>query len=191
MSNKMLKFVFLAAVASFSFFARLFPHIPNFTPIGALFLLSGTYFKKTYILIPAIILISSDFFIGFYDVKIMATVYGSFVLMGLIGFYLKKNRNFVSIASGALLGSFVFFLTTNYAVWFFGSWYPGNFSGLAASYIMAVPFFKNSLMGDMFYTLLFFGAYELFFNLEIVYLLKKKLILIKIIFTKYGFKKQN
>ena len=71
------------------------------------------------------------------------------------------NKNVLSIALGTLGGSIIFFLTTNFAVWLFSDWYAENLSGLIMSYTLALPFFRNSLMGDIFYTAVFFGLYEL------------------------------
>jgi hypothetical protein len=39
--------------------------------------------------------------------------------------------------------------------------YARDLSGLMQSYIMGIPFFKNTLLGNFFYTAMFFGSYEL------------------------------
>lgn len=141
---------------------RLIPHAPNFTPIATIALFAGVYFsKKIALLLPVLAMLISDLFIGFYDFKLMAAVYGSFILCTIMGFWLKKHKKWNTIAGAALLSSAFFFVITNFAVWAFSSWYAKSFSGLIQCYIMALPFLKNTLLGDLFYTAVFFGAYEL------------------------------
>lgn len=163
----------------FSMVMRLVPHLPNMAPIGALALFSGVYLKRRYsFLVPIVALLVSDLFIGFYDWRLMAVVYGSFAISVVIGWLTRKDKNTFSIALGTLGGSIIFFLATNFAVWLFSDWYTQSLSGLLMSYTLALPFFRNSLIGDVFYTFMFFGVYEL------VPILSYKL---KIIFAKMGF----
>ncbi|MBI5451909.1 hypothetical protein HY945_00430 [Candidatus Gottesmanbacteria bacterium] len=139
--------------------ARLLPHLPNFTPIAATALFGGVYMKKRYaIIIPLVAMFVSDIFIGFH--AMMPYVYGSFILTGLIGMYLHTHKNVQNVAAAALISSILFFLITNFGVWA-GGMYARNLSGLLESYVMAIPFFRNTLLGDLFYTGAFFGAYEL------------------------------
>lgn len=160
MKNKSIYFALGFLV--FSVFMRLTPHLPNMAPIGALALFSGVYLKKRYsFLMPVLALLASDLFIGFYDLRLMAVVYGSFVIAALFGWLVRKDRNVLNITLGTLGGSIVFFLATNFAVWLFSDWYAHNLSGLLMSYTLALPFFRNSLIGDVFYTGVFFGIYEL------------------------------
>ncbi len=139
--------------------ARLLPHLPNFTPIAATALFGGVYLKKRYaLIIPLAAMFISDIFIGFHSM--MPYVYGSFVLTGLIGMWLRTHKNVQNVAAGALISSILFFLITNFGVWA-GGMYARDLSGLLESYVMAIPFFKNTILGDLFYTGAFFGAYEL------------------------------
>jgi len=141
---------------------RLVPHAPNFTPIAAIALFAGVYFsKKIALTLPILAMLISDLFIGFYDIKLMAAVYGSFILCAILGFWLKKHKKWNTVTGAAFLSSGLFFIVTNFAVWLFSSWYTRSFSGLIQCYIMALPFLKNTLLGDLFYTAVFFGAYEL------------------------------
>lgn len=153
---------------------RLLPHPWNFTPIGAISLFSGFYFRKKYaIFAPILAMFLSDIFLGFYDFKLMISVYGSFCLISLIGILIKKRKNLKTILAGSLSASILFFLITNFAVWKFTNWYPNNLSGLIQCFILGLPFFKNTLMGDLFYTSILFGAYEM-----VSILAKRKLIFI-------------
>jgi len=145
--------------------ARLFPHPPNFAPIAGMALFGGAYLNRGYaIAIPIIALFVSDLFIGFYSPAIMISVYGSFVLTGLIGLWLKKRKSSRNVVLAAISSSILFFIVTNFAVWL-GGWYPRNLPGLIECYTLALPFFRNTLLGDLFYTGAFFGGYELVLRL--------------------------
>jgi asparagine N-glycosylation enzyme membrane subunit Stt3 len=91
----------------------------------------------------------------------MLSVWGSFILVGLIGLFIRKRKSITKIIVGTLSGSVLFFLITNFAVWFFGNWYEKTFSGLGQCFYLALPFFRSSLLGDIFYVGVFFGTYEL------------------------------
>lgn len=145
-----------------SVFVRLAPHPVNFTPVAAVALFSGVYLpKKWSMVLPLLIMFSSDIFLGFYDWRLMAVVYSCFLLIALIGWLAKKNKNILTILTASLGMSVFFFLATNLAVWVFSTWYPHNLGGLMLNYYLAVPFFRNTLLGDLFFTAVFFGAYEL------------------------------
>lgn len=160
--------LFLILIGAFS---RLLPHPPNFTPIAAIALFGGVYFsKKTALILPLAAVIISDIFIGYYNIGLMISVYLIFLLVVILGFWLKKNKKWYTILGSSLSASVLFFILTNFAVWVFTVWYPKNIPGLTECYLMALPFFKNTLLGDMIYVFLFFGVYE-----AIRILIKKKL----------------
>lgn len=142
--------------------SRLIPHPVNFTPIAAIALVGGVYLEKRFaILIPLVALVVSDAFIGFHSTIIF--VYGSFVLIGLMGIWLKSHKKLFPVIGTTLLGSLVFFVITNFGVWITGGgwYYPKTWQGLIECYAYAIPFFKNSLLGDLAYTGALFGLFEL------------------------------
>lgn len=149
--------VLLIAAAAFS---RLLPHPENFTPLAAIALSGGVYLEKRYsLLIPLAALFLSDIFLGFHAT--MPYVYGSFLLIGLLGIWLKSHKNLTAITASAIAGSALFFIVTNFAVWFHGTMYPHTVEGLAACYVAAIPFFRNTFAGDLLYTAVMFGVFEL------------------------------
>jgi hypothetical protein len=157
--------------------SRFFPHPPNFAPIAAIALFGGVYFsRKIALILPIGAMVISDIFIGFYEPKLMVSVYGSFLLCVAIGFWLKKHKKWHTVLGSAILGAVLFFLITNFAVWAFAFWYPKTLSGLIQCYFMALPFFKNTLLGDLFYVTIFFGVYE---TVEV--LIRKKFGIVKTI----------
>ena len=155
--------------------ARFLPHPANFAPIGAIAIFSGIYLPKKWALaLPLAAMLVSDLFIGFYAWPIMASVYAGFIIMGLIGLAVRKNKKLSTVLGGTILGSLIFYLVTNAAVWAFGSLYPPTAAGLLQSYYTAIPFFRNSLLGDLFYTGVLVGAYET--SLALLYKEKKAAI---------------
>jgi hypothetical protein len=141
--------------------SRLLPHPANFAPIAAIGLFAGMYLPKKFaFIIPAAALFTSDILLGFYTWQVMVAVYGCFAITSVIGLFLSKHKNLLTVASGTLSASIIFFIITNYAVWAFGTMYPHTVNGLFQSYMMALPFFKNSVLGDMFYTGMLVGSME-------------------------------
>ncbi len=138
---------------------RLVPHPPNFTPIGAMALFSGAYLGRRALafLAPLAALLLSDLVLGFYHG--MATVYLSTALVAVIGILALQRRSALRIGSAAVAGSLLFFVLTNLGMWWFSGFYPHTLAGLEACYVAAIPFFQNSLAGDLFYATLLFGGF--------------------------------
>ena len=86
-------------------------------------------------------------------------VYGSFVLIALIGTALRRRRTSLRVGGAALASSVVFFTVTNFGEWL-GPLYPHTPAGLRADFIAAIPFFRNTALSDLVYALAFFGIFE-------------------------------
>ena len=155
------RFLVICGIILFAALMRLVPHYPNFTPIAAIALFGGAHFQKRYLafLIPLTALLLSDLFLGFH--AFMLPVYASFMLVVLIGRLLQNRRRAGYIVLASVSGSVLFFLITNFAVWATTPYYPQNLGGLLTSYTAALPFFHTSLLGDLFYSTLFFGSFYL------------------------------
>jgi hypothetical protein len=152
---------FAAIVILMGAAARFLPHPPNFTPIAALALVGGAYLDKRYgFVLPLFALFLSDLFLGFHG--LMGYVYGSFLLVGLIGVWVGRTKSITRMASGTLAGSIIFFAVTNFGVWLSGQGvvYPLTWAGLMECYTLAIPFFRNSLAGDAFFATVLFGVFE-------------------------------
>jgi hypothetical protein len=149
--------IILLAAAS-----RLVKHPFNFTPIAAMALFGGCYLRQKWgILIPLAARLVGDLFIGFYDWQVMASVYAGIAAAYVIGWFLGKNVRWYKIIASSLASSIVFFLVTNFSVWAFFSWYPHTWAGLLNCFALALPFFRNTLAGDLIYSGVLFGAFEL------------------------------
>lgn len=148
----------LILVAAFS---RLIPHPPNFTPLAAMALAGGVYLDRRFaLLVPLMALFLTDAILGFHN--LMAFVYGSFLAIGLLGFWLRSHKKPAMVFGSALASSVLFFIVTNFGVWAIGgaTLYPKTLAGLMECYTLAIPFFRNTLLGDLIYTGALFGLFE-------------------------------
>lgn len=141
---------------------RVIPHPANFTAVGAVGLLAGAYGpKRWFYVVPLASLFLTDIVIGFYSWQIMVSVYLSFIAASLLGAWgLRRHRSVGRIVFNALLSAIIFYLVSNFAVWAWSGLYAKNWTGLMQSYALALPFFRNSILGDLTYTLVLFGIFE-------------------------------
>lgn len=147
--------IFLAALS------RLIPHPWNVAPITAMALFSGSHFRSKVwaFSVPLLAMLMSDAWLGFYST--VWSTYLAFALIVLIGFWIGENRTILRIAVGTLTGSVVFFIVTNLAVWGFSGMYARNTQGLGQCFALAIPFFRNTVLGDMVYSAAMFGSFAL------------------------------
>lgn len=140
---------------------RLFPHPPNIAPIAAMALFAGAHFadRRMALLVPLVAMLISDIALGFHSS--MFLVYLAFMGTVAIGFWVKRNRSVLNITSAALISSMLFFLLTNFGAWMSLDIYPKTIEGLGAAYAAGIPFLRNTLVGDLGYTLILFGGFWL------------------------------
>jgi hypothetical protein len=145
---------------------RLLPHPWNVTPLGALFLFSGATFRRKWdsLLVPLGALLLSDyavihFIYGGQYAWFSPYTWTGFLLVGLLGWTLRRHLTVARVAGASLAGSVAFFLVSNFGVWMGWKLYPATFHGLVECYAAALPFFRNSLVGDLAYTGAMFGAW--------------------------------
>ena len=138
--------------------SRIIPHPLNFTPIIAVAIMSGYFFKNVY-LSSSILIISmviSDIFLGFYENMIF--VYLSLILISFLFYKISKKINFKNLFLYSFLGSVIFFVVSNFGVWALGSPslsnipYERNLSGLIECYVMAIPFFHNTFLSTLVFS---------------------------------------
>lgn len=137
---------------------RIVPHPPNFAPIGAIALFAGAVLPRPWgIVAPLGAVALSDLVLGAYPG--MPWVYGSFALIALLGMLCLRRRTVLRIAGTALGASVLFFTVTNFGEWL-GPLYPHTLAGLRDDYAAAIPFFRNTALSDLGYSLALFGVYE-------------------------------
>jgi hypothetical protein len=158
MDNKARLLALLAAIFTAAAM-RLVPHPPNFSPIAAMALFSGAYLPKRSLafVAPFGALLLSDLLLGFYAG--VEVVYFSFALVVLIGWTIASRKTPLRIGAAAVASSFLFFVVTNFGMWLSSGFYPHTVGGLVACFVAAIPFFQNTIAGDLFYTVLLFGGF--------------------------------
>ncbi len=168
-----LRFVALAGIILIAAFSRIVPHMPNFSPLGAIGLFGAAHFNKKWqaILIPICATFLSDLFINnviypqYYPTFTWLSTgfywqYAAYILITLVAFFIFKKVSTATVVIGALASSTIFFLVSNFGCWP-GNYYPQNFGGLMQCYTAGVPFIQGTIVGDLFYSAVMFGGFAL------------------------------
>ncbi len=167
------RFIILSGLILAAAVSRLIPHPYNFAPIGAMSLFGAAYFsdKKFSFILPLLAMFLSDLLINnilyasYYQGFTIFTpgafwVYAPIAAIVLIGIFILKKVSFPRVLLGSLSASVIFFVISNFGVWLSDPDYPLNFSGLVLCYEMAIPFFQNTVFGDLVYSAVLFGGFE-------------------------------
>ena len=160
-------------------FFRLIPVMPNFSPLGAAALFGAAHFSKKYqaVIVPLFAVWLSDLFINnilYRDLFPGLTLfyggfywqYGSYLLISLGGIYIFDKVTIPRIFTASLSASVLFFIVSNFGCWFASPLYPQNIEGLIACYTAGIPFFKGTLLGNLFYSAIIFSS---FYALQMLY----------------------
>lgn len=149
------------ALVVFGVIMRLLPHPANLAPIGAIALFGGAILpRKLGWWLPLAIMVASDvLFLGLYNGIVFT--WAGFLLVGLFGMTLRGRNNWIRVPFGAVGAALLFFVVSNFGVWMQGELYGHTWAGLVQCYQMALPFFRNTLTGDLLYSALLFGVYAL------------------------------
>lgn len=167
-----LQYRVLTALIVVAAFSRMVPHPPNFSPLGAVSLFASAHFAHRYqaFMVPLVAVWLSDLFINnvIYGVHYPEFTwfytgfywqYGTYALIVALGRVLYHPVSVHRVVFGAVGSSVLFFLITNFGCWLGSAVYPQTWSGLMLCYGAGLPFFQGTLMGDLFFNLLLFGAY--------------------------------
>jgi len=148
--------------------SRIVPHPPNVTPIAAMALFGGAYAanRRLAYLLPLAAMLLSDLVLGFtvYGPTLFRSqpvVYACIVGTAAMGRLIGDRRSVLQIGTVAVASSILFYVVTNFAVWAAGTLYPLTWTGLTACYVAALPFFRNSLLGDLGFAAVLFGGFAL------------------------------
>ncbi|MFQ3369244.1 MAG: hypothetical protein ACI8PF_000533 [Flavobacteriaceae bacterium] len=154
MKEKNKKILFITLFITVAALMRLIPHPPNFVPITAIAIFAGVKLNNIKIAyaIPISIMLISDLFIGFYSISLF--VYLAFILIITYSSFIKKYS-----IKNIILSSVIFFIITNFGVWLMGG-YPKSIEGLVLCYTMAIPFFTNSIIADLFFSAILYYGFE-------------------------------
>jgi hypothetical protein len=142
---------------------RLFAFVPNFSPVGAMGLFAGARMAWWQALaIPLAVMAGSDLLLqAMYGyTPFHMAVYASMAVNVVLGRLLLRRTTLAwKIGGVSLLASVQFFFITNLGVWWEGAMYPRTLAGLLQCYVAALPFFQSTLLGDLMFSGVMFGAH--------------------------------
>ena len=158
-SDSMYPYVVAFALIVFGVVMRLSDHPSNFTPVLAICLFSGIcfYSRKYLLAVPLVLMLISDYFLGLHG--LMPWIYAPLAVCLFIGIAVRESLSGYTVLYSSILCSVIFFLVSNFGVWIVG--YPKTFEGLVSCYVVALPFFKNTLIGTVMYSYVFLYLYSL------------------------------
>jgi hypothetical protein len=138
---------------------RVLPHAANVTPLYAVALFACAYFPRRWALaVPVAAMVASDLIIGLHST--VAFTWSGMFVFALLGLLLRDRRFGPGVVVAAGAGSVAFFAWTNFGVWLTSGMYPHTVAGLVTCYTLALPFLRNSLLGDVAFSGALFAAYE-------------------------------
>ena len=152
-----------------------FSWISNFSPLAAVALCSAVYLPKRFaFFLPLAALWLSDLCINTFHYHqppfslAALPAYAALALIAAIGLRLRSHPSTISLLLATIAGSTLFFLFTNSAAWLAEPAYPKSLAGWLQSLTTGLPaypptwlFFRNSLLSDSFFTLLFITSLSL------------------------------
>ena len=174
-------FLLVFSVAAYRITTGLLIHsgatwLSNFTPLAAIALCSGAYFPKKYkCSVPLVTLFISDAVINFsygaplLDSQILVR-YVALVVVGCAGLLLQNRASLKTLLPASIAGSTFFYAVTNAFSWLSDPGYAKNWGGLIQALTTGLPsysatpswmFFRNSLISDLLFTLLFVLSFNL------------------------------
>jgi hypothetical protein len=140
--------------------ARLLPHTPNFMPLTASALFAGVIVSRRSLalLVPVAAMLISDLALGFDDWRIAVADYVALTLPVGIGILGRRYRLPRVLVPAALASSLLFFAVSNFAVWVFSGMYSHDLAGLTQCFVLALPFLKYTMAGDLAWVAVLFGG---------------------------------
>jgi hypothetical protein len=169
----------VAAIIFGAALTRIIPHPMNFAPLGAMALFGSAYLNRKGLglmiamlawFVSDLILNNTVYGSGSFTLFTQGAIYiyGSIALIYVLGRLFLKQVSFQRMVAGSLSASVIFFLVSNFGVWMSGLMYPMSADGLVACYTAALPFFQNTLMGDLFYAIVLFLIYERYLKSQLI-----------------------
>jgi hypothetical protein len=147
--------------------------LSNFAPLAAIALCGAVYFPPKFkFSIPLGALFISDLFLNYHygasilDPHIIGR-YLALTLVGFIGLVLQGRASLKTLLPASVVGSTIFYLITNTFSWLSDPGYLKNFAGLVQALTVGLPqysatptwmFFRNSILSDLFFTVLFMAC---------------------------------
>ena len=140
--------------------SRLIPNPPNFTPILGMAVFSGAIINRKIVayLVPLAAMLISDLYLGLHSG--MPIIYFTLAICVLIGTFIESRVTILNSILGITAGVLIFYLITNFTVWYGSGMYENSFSGLITCYVMGLPFLQNTFISSLIYGMGAFLIYE-------------------------------
>ncbi len=138
-------------------------HPFNFIPVFSCSLFFGASRPKREYPIPILALVGVDIFLtthryGFAVTGDQAAAWMWYLAVMILGAgMLRDSISTPRVIGASLMASVSFFLASNFTVWAAWGMYPKTWSGLGACYVAALPFFRNSIVSELAFSVLIFG----------------------------------
>lgn len=146
--------------------ARLIPHPANVTPMTAISTFGGAQLGRFLgLALTMLTLVISDVLLSLvYGHEAFGLwsifTYTGFAAIVFAGSFLHKRLTVLRTVAVILGSSLGFWIWTNFGAWLTSGLYPISFEGLVACYGAALPFLRNSLLGDLAWGSAFFLSFE-------------------------------
>lgn len=148
---------FVLTILAIGFLGRMIPHAWNYTPALALVMFAGAHLdRKQTLVVPFLFMFITDIFLGFYPS--IAYTWLAVIACAFIGSVLKQERSAGRLVACSFISSCVFFVISNFGVWV--DFYPKTLTGLTSCYMMAIPFFRNTLISTVIYSFVLIGGFD-------------------------------
>lgn len=174
MKSNWIKVSVVVGLVLLAAFSRLIKHPDNFTAIGAFAIFSAYTIQNKWLssILPLIAMWVSDLVINnivyasYTNSMVWVSegfiwIYAGVLAQSIISWFLVSDNKFTNIIGSSLFGAIAFFILSNFGVWIGSTMYPNTLSGLATCFAAAIPFFANTLAGNLFFSFILFGSYFL------------------------------
>ena len=148
-------------LVAFGVVARVLPHAWNFAPLGGIGLYAGAYFRpRIAFAVPLAALLIGDLFLGFYGLTEMAFTYLGLLAGPVVGrLLLARRRSVPRFGAAVVVAATAHFVVSNIGAWL--TLYPKTWQGLVDCYVLALPFFRTTLISDVIFAAALIGGHEL------------------------------
>jgi hypothetical protein len=160
--------LWVSGMVLFASITRIILYPFNFSPILAMAFFGGCCIqdRKIGFLLPVLAMFFSDLMFEIFKIDTgfwgWAQVghYALFVLLAWVG-HLFRNPGILKTLIGATSCSLLFYFISNSMVWIFDTtYYAKDITGWVDCLIAGLPFLRNGIIADLFYSAVFVGGFQ-------------------------------
>jgi hypothetical protein len=135
----------------------------GFSMVGASLLFFGSRIPRKHFWIPIALMIGSDIYLNYRVYHLSLTLdqyvmWAWYLVPCFLGVWLSDRVKPLNVLGAGLGTGIGFYLASNFCVWAFGIiGYPHTWAGLIDCYVKAIPFFRNGIISDVAFAVIFFS----------------------------------